>query len=304
MTEIYKRYRPKQLNRLVGNESTTRSLANMLERGTLPHTILFHGPSGTGKTTTARILRDRLDCHELDFIELNCSDFRGIDTVRDIARTMTLAPTAGPCRIWLLDECHQLSPQGQHAALKILEDTPNHVYFFLCTTNPEKLLKTIRTRCCEMPFRLLSDPEQSKLIRRVARKEKIDLDERTLDLIVDAAQGSPRTALVILDKISHLEAEDRRQAIEEKLVEENEAIDLCRALMAKRVSWPQITTILRGLTTDPESTRWAVLGYARSVLLKSRNEQAYRVIQAFEENFYDSKAAGLVRACYEATTQN
>jgi len=270
----------------------------MLDKGTLPHTILFHGPSGCGKTTLSRILMKELNCNQIDFHELNCSDFRGIDTVRDIARKMNMAPTGGDCRIWLLDEVHQMSKDGQNAALKILEDTPSHVYFFLCTTDPQKILKTIRTRCCEMPVEYLSENDLKRLIRMVCKREKIEVASDIVDDIVDAAAGSARTCLVLLDKISNL-PEDQREGVITSHQADQECIDLCRALINKD-SWSKVSKILKGLTVDPESVRWSVLGYARAVLLSGSKPQAYHVITCFEDNFYDSKAAGLARACYEA----
>ena len=297
--ELFKKHRPKRLNAVIGNEETVAALQNMLERKTLPHTLLFHGPSGCGKTTLARILKKELECHDMDFKEMNCSDFRGIDTIREINRTMNLAPVGGDCRIWLLDEVHKMTSDGQNAALKMLEDTPSHVYFFLCTTEPNKILKTIQTRCCEMPVRILTYAELEKLIGRTARRERIEISERVMNEIVEYSQGSARTALVLLDKISNLEESERIRAIEQKLEEENEAIELCRALIKKK-PWGTITSILKNLKGEPESIRWAVLGYARVVLLKSKNPQAYSTICAFENHFFDSKEAGLIRACFEA----
>lgn len=300
MTELYKKHRPPSLNRVIGMEETVAALRNMLERKTLPHTILFHGPSGCGKTTLARILKKELECHDLDWKEMNCSDVRGVDSVREIARNMRLAPTGGPCRIWLLDEVHQWTRDSQHAALKMLEDTPSHVYFLLCTTDPQKLLSTILTRCCEMPVRLLTYKELELLLNRACRREQEEITDEVREEIISSSQGSARTAMVLLDKVLNLKEEERIEAIQSKLAEENEAIDLCRALMAKKTDWRKVTGILKELKGDPESVRYAVLGYARAVLLKGKNPHAYRIICAFEENFYDSKAAGLIRASFEA----
>lgn len=297
--ELYKRHRPRALKAVMGAEQTVAALNNMLAKGTVPHTILFHGPSGCGKTTLARILKTALNCHDMDFKELNCSDFRGIDTIREIARLMNLAPTGGTCRIWLLDEVHQLSKDGQNAALKMLEDTPPHVYFFLCTTDPQKLLKTIQTRCCEMPVRLLSYEELDKLVKKVMARENIQLSEDVVEEIVASSQGSARTALVLLDKVANLEPGEQVAAIQQKLAQENEAIELCRALLQQK-DWGTVCSILKNLKAEPETVRHAVLGYARTVLLSKKDNQAFMVIQAFQDHFYDSKAAGLVRACYEA----
>ena len=295
--EFYKKYRPKTLARMVGNETTVQALTNMLERNTLPHTLLFTGPSGCGKTTLARILKQELDCLDVDFKEMNCADFRGIDTIREISRTMNLAPM-GKCRIWLLDEAHQLSKDAQNGALKILEDTPKHVYFFLCTTDQQKLLKTIRTRCCEMSVSLLNYKELEKLARRTMKREKIELDTDTMEELVAAAVGSARMLLVLLDKIANLSPEEMITAIRQKMEEENEAIELCRALIS-RIPWKGIAEILKNLKGEPETIRYAVLGYARAVLLNKCDSRAAVVIDCFRENFYDSKQAGLTYACYD-----
>lgn len=304
MKELYKLYRPRTLKDMVGNSTTVSTLEGMIAKGTLPHTILFHGPSGCGKTTLARILKTELKCGKADFRELNLADFRGVDTVREIARNMSMAPIGGVCRIFLLDEVHQLTKDGQNAALKILEDTPSHVYFLLCTTDPGKLLKTIRTRCSELAVSPLDDEEVETLLRTVAKKAEIKLRESVRDEIIKNAEGSARTALVILDKIRHLEGKAQLEAVKRAVEEETVAKELCQALIQKK-PWAAISRILRSLKEEPETTRYAVLGYARAVLLGNGNHmRAYNVICSFEESFIYSKGAGLARACFEATHGN
>lgn len=297
--ELYKKYRPRSLKTVIGNQATVKTLANMFERGTLPHTILLHGESGTGKTTIARIIKKELECSDVDFKEVNCSDNRGIDTIREIRRIMNMKPTGGDVRIWLLDECHRLTGEAMDAALKILEDTPSHVYFILCTTDPQKLIKTIKTRCCQLPMELLSDNDEKRLIQRVLKKEEEELDDDLIDKIIDAANGSSRKALVILDRVLNLPPEDRESAVSEE-PEEKEVIDLCRALI-KGESWSKVAKMLKELKVEPESIRYVVLGYARSCLLGGGavSKKAALIIDAFSRNFYDSKNAGLALACYE-----
>jgi len=295
--ELYKKYRPRSLKTVVGNNETVAALRNMIARKTIPHTILFSGPSGCGKTTLGRILKKELHCSDMDFREMNCSDFRGIDTIREIARNMNLSPASGDCRVWLLDEFSQMSKDGQNAALKMLEDTPAHVYFFICTTDPQKLLKAIQTRCCKMPVELLNHADMKKLISRISKREEIDITDDTMESIIDAAAGSARNALVVLDKITNLPEDQREKAISQ-LEDSKEGIELCRALY-KRASWSKISKLIKEIKSDPESLRWAILGYAKSILLNKGDSHAYQIIVCFENNFYDSKEAGLVRACYE-----
>ncbi len=291
-TELYKRFRPKSLERVVGNASTVKALQSMIEKKTVPHAILFSGPSGCGKTTLTRILRTELGCLDVDYCEMNSSSFRGVDTIREIIRTMQLAPTGGKCRVWALDEVHQLTKDAQNAALKMLEDTPDHVYFILATTDPQRLLRTIITRCMHLPVERIRDADMEKLVARVVAKEEINTTADVVDELILAAEGSARLALVLLEKIRGLPPEHQLRAVRKKLEEDREAIVLCRALL-KKEKWVKVASILQGIKEEPESVRRSVLGYARAMILKSNDVQAYAVLRAFESNFYDSKAAGL-----------
>jgi DNA polymerase III gamma/tau subunit len=240
----------------------------------------------------------------MDLREYNSSSYRGIDSIRDIARISTLAPV-GKCRVFILDEAHRLTGDAQNASLKMLEDSPPNSYFMLCTTDPDKLINAIRTRCTHMPVRALQYDELMKLLNRVVKKEGIVLSEQHADEVVAAANGSARLLLVILEKIACLAEADRSAAILNRVGDETQAIDLCRALV-KRVPWKKVAGLLRGLQAeDVESVRWSVLGYCRSVLLSEKGggpeqQQAFFVIQAFAKPFYDSKESGLAAACYEA----
>lgn len=301
--ELYKKHRPKTFKGIIGNISTVRALQNMLERDRVPHTILFHGPSGCGKTTLARILKIELGCHDdFDFIELNCSDFRGIDTIRDIRDKMHLAPVAGKCKVWVLDEVHQMSSAGQNAALKILEDTPKHVYFFLCTTDPHKILKTIQNRCTMMPVEYLEEAEMMKLIMRICKREKIKIKQDTAEDMIDSCSGSARKVLVLLDKIRNIPENERGKAISME-EEEKEGIDLCRALIQNK-GWVTISKMIKEIKSDPEQLRWSVMGYCSAILLRKYDSHVHHILTCFKNNFYDSKKFGLVEACCNSIYDN
>lgn len=302
MTELYKKYRPKTLKGVVGQDGVMKSIHTMTVRKTVPHAILFTGPSGCGKTTIARILKTELGCGDGDFHEINSADFRGVETVREIRRNITLAPMSGECRIWLIDEAHKLTGDAQNSLLKMLEDTPSHVYFMLATTDPQKLIRTIHTRCTEFKLAPIPAAGLEKLILRIATKEKLKLSENVVDEIVAASENSARKALVILEQIGSLKTEEAQlQAIEASSSAKQQAIDLARALLDPRKKWPEIAAILKGLDEDPESIRFLILGYCRSVLLGGGKlaERAYNIIVVFSDNFWNSKQAGLAAACWE-----
>ncbi len=300
-TSLAVKYRPTMLRDFLGNENTTDALRSMMEREEIPHTLLFTGPSGCGKTTLARIVAKRLKCSEHDLQELNTADFRGIDTIRDVIRNMSLCPMSGPYRVWILDEVHQLSKDGQHALLKALEDTPKHVYFLLATTDPEKLLPTIRTRCVTFDVKPLDDPNMKGLLVKVVTLEQAQVPPPVLDQIVQDSLGSARMALSILDKIINMDAGDMLAAAKQSAAQQNEAIDLSRALIGKR-PWKEIARIIQGITQEPESVRRVVLGYASAVLLKSGQPQAYVVLDCFRQDFFTTGKPGLTMAAYMAVS--
>lgn len=300
-TELYKKHRPTLLKGMYGQAEAVGMVKVMLEKGTVPHTILFTGPSGCGKTTLARILRAKLNCSEDDFAELNCSDFRGIDMVRDIRSRMGLAPINGVCRIWLIDECHELTKQAQEAFLKILEDTPRHVYFLLATTEPSKLLPTIKSRCTEVRVKVLSASEMLKLLHDVSLKEKTKISDDVLDRVVTIAEGSARKALVLLHQVIGIPDENEQLASLEQADTMHHAIELARELINPRCSWSDVSKLIKTIEEEPEQVRRMLLGYCANIVL-SGGKSAPRccmIIDRFGLNFFDSGKAGLVLAAWD-----
>lgn len=297
---LYLKYRPNDLKEVYGNEGLKTTLEAMFQNlATCPHSFLLTGESGCGKTTIGRIIARRLGCSDYDFSEIDSADFRGIDTVRDIRYKAGFKPQKGSCRVWLIDECHKMTNDAQNALLKILEDTPAHVYFILCTTDPQKLLSTIRGRCSQFQVQPLKDDQMRRLLIRTARKEGFKVEEQVLDQIVMDALGHSRNALQILDQVLRVPEDQQLEIARQSAEQQSQAIELCRALV-NRDSWKKVAGILEGLRTqEPESIRRVVLGYAQAVLLKKENDQAAAVIESFWEPTYDIGFPGIVFSCYQ-----
>lgn len=301
--ELYRKHRPAAFKQVVGQPEALRIVMDMVKNQRVPHALLFTGPSGCGKTTLARILKTKLNCGDTDFVELNCADFRGIDMVRDIRKVMGLAPISGTTRIWLIDEAHQMMSQAQNAFLKMLEDTPPHVYFFLATTDPQKLLNTIRTRCTEVKVKSLSPAEVTTLVTEVAKLEGFKVPQDTIDAIIEHAEGSARKALVLLNQVIHLPVEDQVDCIVKSDCK-TQGIEIARALFKPGSAWSDVAKILKSVDEEPETIRHIVLGYATNVLCGGGKlaPRAFLIIDCFSKNFFDSKRAGLAAACYEVVT--
>lgn len=303
--ELYKKYRPKKLDNVIGQDAVVKTLKGMLKNNRVPHTIMFTGPSGCGKTTLARILRRKLNCGKYDFVELNCADVRGIENVRKIRQQMKTVPLDGDCRIWLIDEAHKLTNEAQNALLKMLEDTPSHVYFMLATTNPEKLLKTIRNRSTEIKVRSLKPKDILKLLSYICGMEKIGLPVEVTDKILEHSEGSARKALVLLNQIRELKKKEDMLEVISSTTAEDQSKLIARALMNPGTKWGKMAAILKDCPdVEPEKVRWGILYYARAVLISATGGnkitgRSYIIIDAFQNHFYDSKLAGLAAACYE-----
>jgi DNA polymerase-3 subunit gamma/tau len=301
---LHIKYRPKTLGEVVGNRALVRSLEALLEResGDRPRSYLLHGPSGCGKTTIARILAAELGARGMDFTEIDVADYRGIDTVRKLRERIQLMPMEGDTKAYILDECHQLSKDAQSALLKSLEDTPPHVCFFLCTTDPQKLLPTVRNRCQQLAVESLDEEDIDRLLKNVVTAEKKSSSQKSREKIISLCKGSPRAALTMLDAVIDLPRREQAGAVRAVEDMEKQAIDLCRAIAKKR-PWPEIVKIIATLrkTTEAEEVRRAIMGYFTSVMLGdgSSDKSAYLFLDAFREPTYNNGWAEIVMSAWE-----
>jgi len=309
--ELYKKYRPPTLKKMVGNKETIKSLQTYLDNGNLPNCLLLTGPTGCGKTTIARILKTELQADtDFGYKELDATIFKGIDTSRDLAKEIQFKPVKGKSKIIVLEEAHSFGVggaseknQAQTGLLKTLENGPDWCYFILTTNHPEMLIPALRGRCTQFAVNTLSEKETKLLLMRIAKKEDIKINKEITKLIFDYSLGHARNAVQFLSKISTLENIEEMEAVLQKEVEkQNQVKELCYALLDMK-GWGVVKKILLGLKKEtPETIRRSVLGMMESALLQSWGDKKAGdpwIIMSwfYDKNTYDSGFSGIVFCC-------
>jgi len=301
---LYNDIRPVSFSDVIGNEAIIKSLQKIVKFSPdkRPHTFLFCGPSGCGKTTLARILAKEFNCSDIDFSELNVANTRGIDTIREVISQAHVSPMSGKCRIFLFDEAHQLTKDAQNGLLKVIEDYPSTSYFIFCSTDPQKIIATIKNRCSVFEVHLLSEKEMESLLNSALLDLQEDISDIVFFAIIDRAEGSPRRALTLLEKALSVEDEEQQLHLVEQDTEiEASVLDLCR-LLVKKSNWDRVSSTYKLITDkDPEKIRRAILGYMKTVLLSKGDPAICEMIKIFSQNTYDSGEAMLVNMLYEAS---
>lgn len=253
---LYRKYRSKSLDEIVGQAHVTDILRRALATGSVAHAYLLTGPRGVGKTSIARILAHEIngleytnESEHLDIIEIDAASNNGVDDVRELREKALIAPTQAQKKIYIIDEVHMLSRAAFNALLKILEEPPEHIVFILATTDFDKLPDTIVSRTQRFHFRAIEQEALVAHLADIAAKESIAIDTDALELIGERSQGSLRDALSLLDQIRHSSTGSKnitRHDIEHALgLASSEEIDALFSSLAAQ----QASTIIKALDT-------------------------------------------------------
>ena len=313
---LYQEVRPDDFKDMVGNSSVVGGLRVMVKKPpkSRTHCILFKGPSGCGKTTFARILAKCFGSSGDSVFEYNSANTNGIATVREIANTACVMGFGGKVKTYIFDESHEFQPKAQEALLKVLEENPPHCYFIFCTTSPESIIPTIRSRCTEYEVEKLMKREIMEVLDRACEvaEPKLKVSSEVLEAITLTCDGSARVALVSLEQVDGIESID---AALELLVRGTEkdvnVIDLLKLLsmgpVQRRKKWKQIIRTFDGISADNEVIRRSILTFLYHKLLKYDEEKdamdITHLLKIFSVNtFYGKKSqlgSLIARACFE-----
>jgi len=311
----YLKYRPQKVSEL-DSVTVRETLQKILKSKKIPHAFLFSGPKGTGKTSAARIFAKSINCvgkrkdfepcnkcdicqeitngNSFDLIEIDAASNRGIDDIRSLREKIKLTPAKCRYKVYIIDEVHMLTTEAFNALLKTLEEPPAHAIFILCTTEPEKLPKTIISRCLQIKFQKAKKDEVVNSLKRVVRGEKLDIEKEVLNEISANAQGSFRDAQKILDQLS---LANRKITLEEakKLlgkIEELQPYKLLKALVEQDVKMAlleidrvvnfgaDLEVYTQGLL---ENLRWLLLKKSGLDILEDEDSQIKEMEEKFEK---------------------
>ena len=234
---LYQKYRPKRFEDIVGQEHVVNILEAEIKSGNISHAYIFIGPRGTGKTTTARIFANSVNCLSpdkhanpcgkcdvckavnsgrfLDLIEIDAASNRGVDNIRELREKVNMAPVMGKYKVYIIDEVHMLTKEAFNALLKTLEEPPEHVIFILATTEPHKVPATIMSRCERFVFYLADQKKLLELLDKIAKQENIEIEDKAKHLLIRQANGSYRDLLSVLDPVFSAARQNNNKVTEE-----------------------------------------------------------------------------------------
>lgn len=299
--DLCAKHRPSKFDLMVGQENAARTLSSLKKRkGGYPRVMMFSGPTGTGKTTSALIVGNDLGCRPEDqtLIVHNAGMEGGKDVIRDLELRLQYRPLLGKKLLYVIDECQGLTKPAQEALLLPTENPKDWCYLIFCTTDPQKMLPTLKGRCTEVKFSPVAPASLTVLVNQISKREGFKPGDKLVQAIVEAADGSARKAVKELERVMSIPDKKARLAAVTAGDVKVQAIELCR-LIAGRKGFGACARILANLEDDPEKVRRLMLSYANSMLLKGNTRGAH-IIRFFQYNLYDTGLSGLSLACFQA----
>lgn len=271
---LHTKYRPKALVEVVGQLAVTGGLQKALTKGT-SRAFLLVGPSGVGKTTMARIAASIKKAEPANIVEIDAATNSGVDDMRKITSLLQYRPWGESItRVIIIDECHTLSKNAWQSLLKSIEEPPEGVYWFLCTTEAGKVPATIKTRCTALNLKPVGDGDLERLLVDIADKEKFKASDDVISICVKEAYGSPRQAIVNLGMCADLKTKKEAAAALESAHGSDATIELARFLVGGGGSWGKMMGILGDTKLlQPESVRIVLMNYFASCIKGAKSER-------------------------------
>lgn len=273
---LHLKYRPTRWKDVWGQDAVVDSMKKMLTSKAPSHAYALTGPSGTGKTTLARIAAAELKVEPANIIEIDAASNSGIDDMRQVMQPLRYKGFGdNPNKMVIVDEAHRLSKQAWDSMLKIVEEPPEHVYFVFCTTEAGKIPKAIETRCASYNLRAVRYDDIMDLLEYVCTEEKFGTPERILQVVAQACEGSPRQALVMLAQCWDAKDEEEAARLVESALDNKEVIDLARELVQGKLQWDTLVSTLKSMPEMPaESIRIILVAYLTSCLMGSKTDKS------------------------------
>jgi DNA polymerase III gamma/tau subunit len=274
-SDLHTKYRPKAWDEVLGQESVVTSLRGVLKKKTC-RAFIFEGPTGTGKTTLARLVALKIGCDPKNIVEVDAATNSGVDAMRDVTASMIFnAIGDSPKKMYIIDEAHQLSKQAWTSLLKSVEEPPPHVYWAFCTTEAVKIPEALwKGRCNRFALRPVPVDDIFTLLTQVAKAEELDTPDEVIDFLAIKAEGSPRFGITLLGQFSWCKT--RKEAVEAtKSVEAGSAeiVEVCRELL-KGTSWTRMMKVLKKMEgANPESIRILVCNWFTKVAMDAGDEK-------------------------------
>lgn len=274
---LYRKYRSKNLDEVIGQEHITLTLSNALKNNQISHAYLLTGPRGVGKTSVARILAHEInklpyedEKQHLDIIEIDAASNRRIDEIRDLREKSRLAPTSAQYKVYIIDEVHMLTKEAFNALLKTLEEPPAHVVFILATTELHKLPATIISRTQRFAFRPINEVDMVKHLKNISKKENIQIDDQAIELIAHHAGGGFRDAISLLDQI---------RSTADNITLEN--VEMVLGRPARAMIQQLLNDTIAGQTNDVYESleQLYTAGYSPSIIAESLLQEAQTLLR-------------------------